>query len=208
MLLASIGMLFAFLLPCTPWFYHIIPTLSLSVLLLTYFIVATVCYSRSFEQQFFILLTSGVFLTFPLIYTIHFYRQMFNSERNISQQQLAEYINQQPGPHSVLCLSSTGDCFPLVYMTNSDYAGRYPGLWWYRGLRKNNRDSVDRSYLIGTVVQDLNRHRAKWVIFNTRHVPYSMLTDFMQNSFFKEAWGHYRHVMTVDKTFLYERTNP
>ena len=36
--------------------------------------------------------------------------------------------------------------------------------------------------------------------YAVRHVPYSIIADFMQNPFFQEVWGHYRYVVTVDKS--------
>lgn len=204
MLLALVGMLLAFLIPCTPWFYHLIPALSLSVLLVTYFITEAIYYTSP-PQQMMVLIATGFFLMFPLLYGTYFYRQMMNPERQSTQKQLANYINQQSKPRSLMCLSSTADCFPLIYMTGSQYAGRYPGLWWYRGLKKHDQSVVDRDYLIGTVIDDLNRYRATWVILNTQHLPYSILKDFSENPLFAEAFGHYRYVMTANKSLLFER---
>ena len=72
MLLALTGMLLAFLIPCTSWFYHLIPALSISVLLIAYFIVEAMCYSSSFKQQCIVSLTSAFFLSFPLVYSFSF----------------------------------------------------------------------------------------------------------------------------------------
>lgn len=218
--LALLGMIIAFLLPQTPWFYHVMPAFVLALLLLAHFLGQTLSSKLRLISYDSAILAFGfaIILLLPAIYQYRITRFVNHFHQDHPMNAIADYINKQPGTHSLACFAlSAADCFPYIDDTHSVYAERFPSFWWYQGIRqfeKNNPSAkvlVDKYYLINSFADDLNRYHARWVVIDTLHFKkievnqFEILSYFLENEKFRAAWQHYRYLTTLQSIKLYER---
>ncbi|MCD6039172.1 MAG: hypothetical protein K0S27_572 [Gammaproteobacteria bacterium] len=228
--LALLGMIIAFLIPQTPWYYHVMPALVLALLLvasLFFQAISGVAYTSS-RQRFLgghsiiLIFALVVILTLPASYCYKTVRYIYRFQDHQPARYIADYINHYPGQHSIACFGlGTPDCFPLVYYTQSEYSERFPFFWWYSGLRKletsrqpsstQEQLKKDKYFLINSFAEDLNKHQPRWVIIDTQHFqqmearPFDVIRYFSENKKFDVAWRHYRYLTTIKSIKLYER---
>lgn len=214
--LALIGMTVAFFIARTPWFYHILPALSLALILVMHFIGQTIHQGRKVFSPVFLAIA---IILYPGLDCVRTYRTMLEFTKNHPTDQMATYINSFQGVHSVFCLTtaSAAPCFPLVYKTNSIYAGRYPALWWYTGIRlaekksKNGAILQDKKMLVEYLAEDLNRYHTRWIIVDDRsfnwleNKAFNIIDSFSENGTFREAFEHYSFKTQIEHYRLYER---
>lgn len=212
MLLALIGMIFAFLLPRSAWFYHVMPALGLACLLLALFFGQSIvsCVNKKSDtlvRDMFILSCAGILIFFPpLTYNYKMLQYGLLKNRPDSLNKLITYIDSQPGSHSIFCFASasSGSCFPLVYDTHSEYGTRFPFFWWYRGLmRLKEEHAKEKKYLFDAVADDLNRYKSRLVIINTDDSRFMPL--FLENKQFQKAWKQYSYRAQIGSYQIYER---
>ena len=221
--LAMLGMMVAFIIPKTPWYYHVLPAMSLAMLLIANCVVQL--YSEYLEKNskkilLFICLSLFIFSLPIYLVSFRYYQYLNLALSTDTANKLKNFINAHPGEHSIYCFTTVGtqDCFPLNYMTDSSYGGRLPFFWWYRGLNiaesspssSINKIQVaqEKKLLIDNVAEDLNRYKAKWIIVNYYNFGFggTILVDFIDhNEKFRDAWKQYRHVMTISQYWIYER---
>ena len=214
--LALFGMTIAFLISRTPWYYHILPALALAVLLLLHIFLQTISDGKRVFLPLFITLCV---LFYPGYECVKTYRTMLHFTKTHSMQKIAAYINSHPGDHSLYCLTtrSAAPCFPLVYQTNSIYAGRYPALWWYTGVRLAEKKSQKahvlqvKNKLIDYLAEDLNRYQPKWLVVDEKsfnwmeNKNFNIIASFSENIRFLNAFRQYSLVNYMDNYSLYER---
>lgn len=228
LVLSIITMTAAFVIPQMPWYYHVMPAVSLVCLLFAnYFgqIVSSVVVKKTdWIRNYSYFLFCGLILFFipiwkisiSLAYNIH-YKQTSPMSRLIT------YINTIPNHHSILCLSANvvADCFPLVYHTNSVYGGRFPFFWWLRGeliltmypynkpLAPSLKSRAD--YLFNSMVDDINYFRNNIIIINKNNLKenigpeFDLIAHFSKHKNFRDAWQHYHYLTTVDCYEIYQR---
>jgi len=228
--LALLGMIVAFLIARTPWYYHIIPAFILSLVLVAYFFGQTVSFmmQKSPRLHFFsgdsIVLVVSIIIVLALpasyCYTVMKYIHQFQDKEPTHY--VADYINKRSGPHSIACFGlGTSDCFPLVYNVHGQYAERFPALWWYLWTRKLEKDSPnpanltqvikDKDFFVTRFADDLNRYKAHWVIIDMQRFQqvearqFDVIGYFLENKKFQSAWQHYRYLTTIKSIKLYER---
>lgn len=224
--LALIGMIVAFLIPKTPWFYHVLPSLILSLIIIASILGQAIasCARKNLNHYFFrwdsiiILMGLAMVLVFPLHYQHRLTNLVKQFHHDHPMNAVSDYINQQTGPHSLACFAlGTADCFPYVFDTNSIYAQRYPSFWWYRGLRYDEKThpsekmTRDKNTLIDYFAEDLNRYHPRWVAIDEKHFKilennqFDIVNYFLTNEKFRLAWQHYRYLLTLNSIKLYER---
>ncbi len=222
--LALLGMIAAFLIPKAPWFYHVLPAFILAFLLLAHILGQSISPKNqgwNFDNLI-LMLGMIILLIGPLIYQYRIVNYVFHFQKLYPTNDLVNYINQQPGQHSIACLGlGTPDCFPVVTYTDSIYGERYPYFWWYNGIRaleKNPQSREvsaqlikDKKFFIDNFADDLNQHKPRWVLIDNVHykkienAQFEILDYFSQNKKFREAWKHYRYLTTLDAVKIYER---
>src|SRR5579862_1201114 len=132
LMFAMIGMLIAFILPRTAWYYHVLPALALAFLLLAYYIGMFLKYDSStssvFAKHNVVVLLSGLVIAFtPVTFLAVRYGYYFLYENNNGTRgQVIAYVNNHKNIKSIFCFSvkTTRDCFPLVYATQKEYGSR------------------------------------------------------------------------------------
>lgn len=210
--LALIGMILAFLVPQMAWFYHILPAASLAIILLMNYIgqIAAKSAAKPWDVLLILLMTSIVFLV-PIFIGIYLYQFYMNMNlRDEAKKTLVTYLNSRPGVRSLFCFSekSTSDCFPLVYLTQSQYSSRFPFFWWYIGLKKIEKNypqpqvEQNKQFLIEKVAEDLNRYHPQHIVMD---VNYDFINYLSVNSAFRNAWRKYQYSISIGQYQIFER---
>lgn len=134
-MLALTGMIAAFIVPRSAWFYHVLPALGLSCLLAWLYSSSIIQYQ--FQNSARTVFDRGVFIIAGMvIFIIPFFYAVVNTTKSVlekidpNQQTLRAYVQASPLPHKLFCFSAntTVDCFPIVYDTHAEFAGRFPFL--------------------------------------------------------------------------------
>ncbi len=226
--LALAAMTVAFIIPRMPWYYHVLPAFSLAFLLVLYGfsqLLSTLILHASDRPSLYkgcILWLGGLIIV--LFAPLHFFYECCQSlaifKENEQSFKIAQYLNAQQGEHSVYCFQlSAIDCFPLVYDTHSQYASRFPGWWWYPGLRATELEHPssaalikDKAYLIRLVVDDLKQHSPRWVIIDQNrfqetegNMSFQLVDYLSENPDFRRVWKRYHYVKSFNGEILYER---
>ena len=217
LIVAMCGMMLAFIIPRTAWWYHMMPAMALSCLLMTIFI-----YQLFFENQrqnyfswtaiLFSLLASYLI---PLNIFIKSINDIIVLNRSLEKSPMVVYIRNAKSKN-MSCLLYNTLCYSIATATQHEFVGRFPIFWWVTGLLKLEEkqgitDAIakQKQYLINAVVEDFNRYRPGLIVVNTvkLHHNVSMLEYFLQNSEFREAWKDYHLTNQFDVFAIYERDN-
>lgn len=229
LMLALTGMIAAFIVPRSAWYYHVLPALSLACLLVWLYIYCAI--TTQFKGKLLSKIDVCILIAASLLmFTIPFVYYFFNTEKAIMEKNsnhfhlLTTYINSLPQPQKLYCFSAntTMDCFPLVYQTHSAFAGRFPLFWWLRGLVKMEIDlgkhplppliAKDKRYLIDVIADDLNRYHPNIIIVNKLFTgqelgnDFDFISYFSGNVKFRAAWRHYHYLKTINVYQLYVRS--
>jgi hypothetical protein len=221
--LALLGMIAAFMIPRSSWFYHAIPAISLACLLLALYAGQFVSFVGITKKSilFFLVVSASIFYV-PVSGSYYIFNTFVVDKEHGAMQKLITYINHIPGDHSVFCFTGTASCFPLVFETNSEYGGRYPFFWWLKGVMKQSETQStkkDQKYLIDGIADDLNRYQPKLIIINAQVMKiiqenmyenygisdFDMIKYFSNNKNFCTAWSHYRYLTSIDYYQVYEK---
>ncbi len=225
--LALLGMIIAYLVPQTPWYYHVMPSFALALLLVAHLAgqaITTTKQSYFIDKSFIICLLGIVFvLTLPAVRYVKVLKLYSKSQSQWPASAIAAYLNTQSGPRSIACFGlGTTDCFPLVYYAQSSYAERFPSFWWYQRLRfletsKQPKEVMvqvekDKKYFIDSFAEDLNRYKTRWVVIDLHHfqqlenAQFNVIQYFSANEKFRDVWRHYRYLTTIKSITIYERS--
>lgn len=217
--LATLGTMFTFLITQTTWYYHLLPAFSMSVLLFV-FILSEFSDSGTPQGVILYIFSLLVILYLPIKLVTLISLDELQTKRNGAYHQLIEYVQSQPGPHSVMCFSanSTADCFPLTTETHSIHASRYPFFWWIRSLRTyqkmhqlTGKNKLGADYLVGSLVEDLNNQKPRWIIINRDHSArllgpsFDFIHFLSQYPTFARAIKPYHRVTSIDYYDIYSR---
>lgn len=217
-----IGMIIAFVIPRAAWYYHIFPAIGIASIMVV--LALYQFFSSGFEERMMSKRNIGIVMSLTMIMPFYFFlvgtRYSYYVKQNSDLNPLIAFINATFDKPSIYCFSSntTGDCFTLVYLTKSTYAGRYPFFWWMKGLNKLEREGTltdlvqrDKQFLIEAIADDLNRYKANLLIINTYDAKmthgefFNFGKYFSQNKKFANAWQHYQYFATIGVFELYHR---
>lgn len=224
LILALTGMIFAFLITQTAWSYHVFPALCLAITLITLYVFSFFSneishHSLCKKERLF--LVSAAFIVPLSIFIMELENATFLT-RSFHTSSLVKYIQQHPEEHKIYCFSSytTGFCFPLVYMTQHEFSGRFPFFWWVRGLIKLEQNSPqglpdslqkEKNFFLDAIADDLNHYQPNLITINvgkdtlvlTDHFDY--IAYFSQNEAFRNAWKQYHFVGKMGDYLTYQR---
>ncbi len=215
--LALIGMAIAFLIPQTPWYYHVLPAFGLSILLLAHLAGQII---SGFLSIFLASLAGIILLFLPFNNCYQLLNYIHQLKKQVPSTQINAYFSQHQIPQahrSITCFGvKTLDCFPLVYLTNSHYGSRYPAFWWFVGLRTLEKNGQlvaqiqNKNYFINIIADDLTRDHTQLVLINEKafkeieNKQFDIVHYLSENKKFREAWRHYHYVMTVYPYKIYQ----
>lgn len=202
--LSLLGMIAAFLIPKSAWFYHTLPALSLACLLLASISGQLLSSSREIVA---LIAVSCLLYSVPAFNVYYFTHHVTSSSWTDASRQLKIFIEKQPGKQSIYCFSAVGtaECFPLVTLTHSEFGGRFPFFWWLSVFDSNTPDAANKkNFLLTAVTDDLNHYQPAWIILNSKSTRF--LSKFNESKDFRQAWQHYHRVKDIDIYQIYART--
>lgn len=225
--LALIGMMLAYMIARSPWFYHVIPAWGLTCLLMGSYLgqnISACCKSNKLRKvDCFVIILIATFLYYiPInIYYTNITHAIHRKNRE-SNLALASFIRSLPGRHKLYCFSSEGTvCFPLVYNTDSLYGAGDPFFWWLIGLLKLENYPEGKTvplkllkqhnFLIERFAKDLTIYQPDIIIIRKKEdalsaIPkFNYIDYFSKNDRFNEAWKNYYFLKSIEDYNLYRR---
>lgn len=225
--LALIGMMLAYVIARSPWFYHVIPAWGLTCLLMGSYLaqnISACCKSNKIRMvDCFVILLIATFLYYiPMnIYYSNITHAIHKKYRQ-SILDLTSFIQSLPGRHKLYCFSSEGTmCYPLVYNTDSLYGTGYPFFWWLLGLIELENYPEGKkltltllkqhNFLIERVAKDLTIYQPDIIIIRKNEealsaIPkFNYIEYFSKNERFSEAWKNYDFLKSIENYDLYKR---
>jgi len=217
--LAMTGFLLAYFLGGTVWFYHFIPALGTSLLLMGVLLLQCAHGFPLLNRQakVSISLVVGILLTALLSLLPVFAVESINVKK--SRLPLLTYVREEMRSGKVLILSSLGDSFPAVFSQGLQPVSRFPFMWMSCGFIRLAHDSKNRdghlaqleAYFKRAVTEDLVEKNPEWVIVDTRESRpcyqknFDHIAYFSENPAFKAAFKHYHFVGEVGRYQVYSR---
>jgi hypothetical protein len=217
--LTLIGTMLGFLITRQPWYYHMLPSMGISALLINFFIIQALG-SYLIKKTDILFLLPVYFIFFSImIYQCWLFFNIGVSHKNDENMAKTIAFLQTHSAKSIYCFSalSTGTCYPMVSLVNADFAGRSPLFWWMKGLlvADNTKPKIqqDKKLLISSVVEDLNRYQSQYIVINLwdeheisrLYGDFKFVNYFSQDPEFKKAWQHYRYVTHFNEYQIYQR---
>ncbi len=218
---ALVGMILAFMIPRAAWFYHVIPAFGVACLLASFYIsmplLPYVHNKLLTKRDICICIVSGLLVfCIPLWHIYLSFENHFAYNQKSSLVQLVKYIHTSPYKSSVYCFSAntTGDCFPLVYLIQSYFAGRSPFFWWLPGIliaEKNHLAVPDKDFLIESVADDLNSFQPAMIVINKENEKmilkegFNFIDYLSKNRKFLTAWKHYVYLTQIGHYQIFRR---
>lgn len=223
LLLALVGLFMAFLIPRSAWGYHVLPCFAVGVVLCVIYVYQK--WSREINQH--LLAKREILFIFVASFAMPIVVYLYEVRAVLSAAYADPYIKLynaiKPIPHqSVYCFSShtTGLCFPFVSLNNMTFAGRFPLLWWLRGILLAENQHLPPSYLlkekkyfIDALTNDLNHYKPQLIIADkvdeAHFLPHGQTHSayFSEDAAFRGAWAHYKKFRDVGRFALYQRVS-
>jgi hypothetical protein len=218
-------MVLAFIIPQAPWYYHILPALALSCLLLVHLLIQVFLSVRQKTRLFwgisFLSLAMTMILFLPLSFSYRIMQHENQLRGKLPIAKLAAYFNQYHSMPSINCFGKgTSDCFPLVYQIHAHYSSRFPAFWWLTGIRQAEKNAQnpsakaqvikDRNNFIDIVAQDISKGHTQFVLIDQKSFSglesssFDILSYLSQDSKFREAWRHFHYVVTSYPYKIYQ----
>jgi len=196
-----LGFILSFLLPKTAWYYHVLPALSLCILL------GALLIAEAPNK----LIAGGlivVFLSIPVVYGLH----LFNSEVAIRNNPALNEVIQLARAKRIYCLPTHGACSVISAYTQAQYVSRFPSLWVLRGILKHEPSlevAQDEDNFLNLLFTDLKTTQPDLVIFdNTVGLPrfkssQDYLTYFSRYPKFNRFIKDYRYLKSIGPYEIY-----
>lgn len=217
LVLTCIGTTLAFLVTRTMWFYHTLPALAYTSLLIS-FIIAELAEPVNLRSSMLFISAFLLALYVPLlVFNEYTFGPEFQYEKQCKQD-LINTLAAQPGKHSVICFSANTmtDCYPLINALGSQHQSRYPFFWWMRGaitLSEQHQANDQIQRFMNQTAEDLIAHQTRWIVINTTMTRLVMGKDFNYFNYFssndkmKKVLASYHFWKSVDNYDVYERTS-
>lgn len=222
LMLALFGFVLAFLIPRSAWNYHVLPAYVFAIVLCVIFFCqgCLIYQNEKSNKKLFFLMTIASFMMPMIIHALELDRAI-KAVQYKSMIMLFNKIKTLPF-HSIYCYSTvTSVCFPMVTLNNLSLAGRFPLLWWVRGMtvvEDSAEDMPVKSYLVkeknyfsSEIAYDLNHFKPELIVIFALEeqffLPkgYSFSSYFSDNPAYREAWSHYRLLEEMGYFRLYYR---
>lgn len=214
MCLVAGGFFVAYVAGRTPWYYHALPFLILSLVLmisLTSYFAKEGLRRRAWLAGAFALI---------MIFNVTVRFVYYEYEENRVNAPLEKFAKANMQNSSVYFLSTTGQQFPVIFSANLKYASRFPILWPLPGILErtesgelDERTKRERHYFVNAIVEDFERNNPEWVLVDTRienkqlrRGKFDYVSYFCQFDSFRQVWKDYSYVGgTVDYEYYKRR---
>jgi hypothetical protein len=218
---ALLGFILAYLAENTLWYYHLLPTLTATLLLTCLLAALTFPLKSKFSLAHLANLSYWVALFWFPVTLIYQYNVFALTERHASpRHDLSIILRNLPQYKSFYFFTTSGHAFPsIVDEANKIPVSRFPNYWWLPGLinlshsTKNPSElkklNDEQNYFLNTVNMDIKMHQPDLIIVDTREYNMELkqdnfsYIDYFSNhsSDFKLLWEQY---MLLLKTYGFD----
>jgi len=223
--LALLGFLLSYFAQRMIHFYHLIPALSLALLLMLVLFSSFLAEvpKRGPEGSFAVFLGVLIFI-FPVWLFSNLYWGSLEYKRE-TLSKLAAFMETQAKQESVYFFVTAGSyAFPTVDYTDSRIAPRFYFLWMAAGLANRELELAgtreadlleqqrkDKNFLVNMVADDLYKYKPRFIFVDQSEDKYRVkdrnfdyLTYFSTNQKFRQEWKNYRYFTSLEQKGLYK----
>jgi len=211
--LALVGFTLSLMLSRTPWYFHVLPALSIACLL---GILILLSYVEEKMPLFFLIPVTLILFFIPLYFTSMITLTALKEKNKSGIHLLIQFFNQR-GPSTYTAYSLSSRFLWLVNYTPANYIGRFSLFWWQPSLFCSPHQITpelahDRQWMIDLLADELILKKPHYVLVDTLPSPYcssinfNYLKEFTHDPRFGKAWHSYRYVNQLDGYKIYVRT--
>jgi hypothetical protein len=219
--IASIGLMLSYLIQDAYWYYHILPALTLTILLLT--LIAYELSTSSLNTKWFNFGLNAfiIILLFlcPITYTVLHITSYINPETNEPGRilLLAQPIKKIAKGKYIYIFGKYS--FPLIDYSQTKIKTRFADFRpLFNIIQKeptaNKTEKIklnqEKQYIINSVIMDLQRSNPKLILFDTLKEKnlfagqnFDYLKFFVQDARFRTIMKHYKYLKTIANTAFY-----
>lgn len=232
--IAASGFFIIFIATRKVWFYHMIPCLAMSSLLLAIFLadsIATLMLTTGTKSFFWATISKTIVLYAILIglpivtvVQISYASIKTKSNPNTAINQLIDFVKLHTKRHHAIFVFSTtvtpGGIF--IHYADVNLGSRFAGFWMLPGILQREQETLtpplqvmlkkSQRFLHAAVVVDFKRYRPKLVFVDVAKrkdyfpaVDFNYIAYFSQDAQFKAIWRHYKYVTTIANFAIYSR---
>lgn len=218
--LGLLGFLIAYFAQRMTHFYHLIPALSLALLLgVVEFASLTLDLPRRRLERFLAVILGLLLLSIPVwIYCVLYTNSQDYKKETLGR--LTTFLNAHAKEEAVSFFVTAGSyAFPTLDYTTSQATPRFYFLWMAAGLANQalekdaNREQGlrDKNFLINMVSDDLYQYKPRYVFvdlsenkYRIRDKNFDYLLYFSENPKFRQEWRHYHYYTTLEEKGRYK----
>lgn len=227
LLLATIGLTIAVLIPRTMFMYQYLPAFALSLIIFCLLAVEIVRQwipllemKISINHLSYAMILGLIFTTVwtvPLSFSTNLFRLSIQSVRDQHTKAFLNFITNQH-PYMTYTFFSVDDdalIADLYPELHGSYVGSFSAFWWENGLLelkkiKTSASDIaqlanDENKLINIIVNDLKKN-PRFVLVDTKEPnKYNFIAQFSTNSNFKREWANYQNLGQLGRFYIYQR---
>jgi hypothetical protein len=219
-MLTLLGCLCAYLLQQTRWYYHLLPALSIALILLTVLFVNFIQHHRiNFPA---IVAGTAVLFYIPLSSSTALYTDGLLYKNKLLPLTTFLHTHAQNEPVYMIATNPL-EIFPAFGEDYATYASRFLHLFWVPAVVKNNRlhprlatqQMHDNELLLNRMVcEDIETNKPKFIFVDVKKykvfyalMKFDYLPYFLKNPEFERVWKQYRYLTTIKSSLLFSKTN-
>lgn len=219
--LAVIGLIIAYFIPRTNWFYSILPAffvahILLGILVADYLLLQKLTSYAEKMVTFLIVCVMYFISIYGVAYCFLTWIKIYHAP--YTQRYIAFFKERAPN-NSYYYLSQRLDYIIASLYGNANYTGRYPTFWWDNELMRIKHTSssaalqkqaaIDEKFLIQNVINDLENKKPKYLLWDSSCIYASIVINYVQQfskyPSFRKILQHYHFVQNLGPLRVYER---
>lgn len=211
--IACMGYLISYLTQHTPFFYHLIPALSMATLLL---VLAFGSFTYHNKHVFTLIL--GIFIFFfPIYLTYTNYIFAIDNKNNIVKNLIA-FMQTQPPHQSIYVFSEANYACPMIHYIDASFSQRFDCMWMIGRLIKQRhthgdasvrayiKNNHDKYFFLNIIADDLHKYKPDLIFVDINNINsglngvyshFDYLSYFQENETFRNEWKSYQYLTTI-----------
>ncbi len=212
LLLALLGFIASYLIQQTNWFYHLLPAVSIALLMITLLFLIMVTHYQL--KLLTIVMVSALLGCFPLSFIMYDYTNGIRYKADVNG--LIAFLRTYAHNQSVYFISaSPREIFPAVDVAGSIYASRLLHLFWVPGLVKSKyfndarytltQQDIDSEVMLNNIVaEDIEKYKPKFIFVDSKKyksfyslIAFEYLPYLLKLPRFQDIWKSYHYLTTI-----------
>lgn len=235
LLILTTGCMIQFMLTQKIWYYHMLPTLAFSLLLLILYVTNDLFNLRYSTQvnmnnewklltKTVIVFALLVLLPIKAIFTYTRAALAYSNTPSNEINQLISYTKTHAEGKTIYVFSTAmAPGTTLIDCANITLGSRFPDHWMLPGIIKLSKETLStknkeklkraKQLLFNIVIKDFQKNKPNYVFVDTAqhkdyfgNTPFNYIQYFSQNSRFKKLWKHYHQVNQIGNFEIYHRS--